>query len=117
MSVPSFLYQKGDDKLFNTSLTYNMPSIPPVFNLDSCVRVHPKRRIRHERLHPKKKDTFKEHEKPLELCLCGRCANAFYNLPDHIIRRSDPDQYFKDKCDYCSQRLGYDYLIYKKMYS
>ena len=51
---------------------------------------------------------------PMELCLCGRCAGAFYNLEDHIIRRVDYDQYFKDKCDYCGQRYGYDYLIYEK---
>ncbi len=22
--------------------------------------------------------------------------------------------YFKDKCDYCGQRYGYDYLVYEK---
>lgn len=31
-----------------------------------------------------------------------------------IIRRVDYDQYFKDKCDYCGQRYGYDYLVYEK---
>ena len=54
---------------------------------------------------------------PLELCLCGRCAGAFYHLPNHIIRRVDHDQYFKDKCDYCGQRYGYDYLVYEKQTS
>ena len=103
--------------MFNTSLTYNIPNIPPMFNLDTRVKTEPNRRVRHKRIHPKKIDIFKEREQALELCLCGRCANTFYNLPDHIIRRADPDQYFKDKCDYCSQRLGYDYLIYNKMSS
>ena len=54
------------------------------------------------------------YDMPIELCLCGRCAGAFYNLEDHIIRRVDYDQYFKDKCDYCGQRYGYDYLVYEK---
>jgi len=40
--------------------------------------------------------------------------HKFYNLPDHIIRRVDCNQYFKDKCDYCGQRYGYDYLVYEK---
>lgn len=30
------------------------------------------------------------------------------------IRRVDYDQYFKDKCDYCGQRYGYNYLVYEK---
>ena len=42
---------------------------------------------------------MKGYDRPLELCLCGRCAGAFYNLEDHIIRRVDYDQCFKDKCD------------------
>ena len=54
------------------------------------------------------------YEEPLELCLCGRCASTFYHLPDHIIRRADPDQYYKDTCDYCGVRSGFDYLIYEK---
>ena len=51
---------------------------------------------------------------PMELCLCGRYAGAFYNLPDHSIHRVDYDQYYKDKGDYCNQRYGYDYLVYEK---
>ena len=54
------------------------------------------------------------YDMPMELCLCGRCAGAFYNLEDHIIRRVDYDQYFKGKCDYCGQRYGYDYLVYER---
>lgn len=54
------------------------------------------------------------YSEPMELCLCGRCAGSFYHLPDHIIRRADPDQYYKDLCDYCGYRTGFDYLIYEK---
>lgn len=51
---------------------------------------------------------------PMELCLCGRCAGSFYHLPDHIVRRLDPDQYYKEPCDYCGVRTGFDYLIFEK---
>ncbi len=92
--------------MFNTSLSYNIRNVPLPVNAATQVRVFPRR-----------KSSLKSYEKPMELCLCGRCANAFYNLPDHIIQRVDIDQYFKDKCDYCSERLGYDYLVYKKVTS
>ena len=54
------------------------------------------------------------YDEPMELCLCGKCASAYYHLPDHIIRRVDPYQYYKDTCDYCGVRSGYDYLRYEK---
>ena len=92
--------------MFNTSLSYNIQNIPIPVNADTQVKVFPRRR-----------SSLNSYEKPMELCLCGRCANAFYNLPDHVIQRVDPDQYFKDKCDYCSERLGYDYQVYKKVTS
>ena len=92
--------------MFNTSLSYNIRNAPLPVNAATQVKVFPRR-----------KSSLKSYEKPMELCLCGRCANAFYNLPDHIIRRVDFDQYFKDKCDYCSERLGYDYQVYKKVTS
>ena len=56
---------------------------------------------------------LKRYGEPMKLCLCGRCAGAFYNLSDHVVRRVDHDQLFKGRCDYCSQRYGYDYLIYE----
>jgi len=59
---------------------------------------------------------MKGYDRPMELWLCGRCAGAFYNLEDHIIRRVDYDQYCKDKCDYCGQRYGCDYLVKKIHY-
>ena len=37
---------------------------------------------------------------PMKLCLCGRCAGAFYNLLDHIMHRVGYDQNIKDKYNY-----------------
>ena len=60
--------------MFNTSLSYNIQNIPIPVNADTQVKVFPRRR-----------SSLNSYEKTMELCLCGRCANAFYNLPDHVI--------------------------------
>lgn len=49
--------------------------------------------------------------KGIELCLCGRCASDFYNVPGHYIKRVDKDQKVKETCTYCNSMLGYDYII------
>ena len=80
------------------------------------IRIRPTKR-KHKKDHKKERHLIpliNGYDLPMELCLCGRCAGAFYNLEDHIIRRVDYDQYFKDKCDYCGQRYGYDYLVYER---
>ena len=62
-------------------------------------------------------ETFSEQKRygePMKLCLCSRCAGAFYSLSDHVAQRVDHDQLFKGRCDYCSQINGYDYLIYER---
>ncbi len=61
---------------------------------------------------PVKRRMLGDYEKRMELCLCGICVSAFYHLPDHKIRRVEADQYYKDKCDYCGVRSGFDYRIY-----
>lgn len=48
----------------------------------------------------------------IELCLCRRCARAFYNSAHHFIKRADPFQTVMEPCTYCSYRSGYDYLIF-----
>lgn len=58
---------------------------------------------------------LKRYGDPMKLCLCGRCARAFYNLSDHVVRRVDHNQQFKGRCDYCNQRYGYDYYVLNKM--
>lgn len=56
--------------------------------------------------------TVQKKPKPLELCLCPRCAAQFYNSAKHYIKRADPEQMVKDTCTYCSTGTGYDYLVY-----
>ena len=52
--------------------------------------------------------------KGMEICLCPSCASAFYNIPSYRIVRKDPYQTNKDFCTYCSSRLGYDFLVFRK---
>lgn len=49
---------------------------------------------------------------PMEICLCSRCANQFYNSPKHFIKRANPFQTVKEPCTYCNYRYGYDFLIF-----
>lgn len=50
--------------------------------------------------------------KPIELCLCPVCANAYYLMDDHYIKRVDYNQKYKDTCSMCGVRYGYDYKVY-----
>ena len=50
--------------------------------------------------------------KPIELCLCPVCANAYYMMEDHVIKRVDHNQKYKDTCSMCGVRYGYDYKVY-----
>ena len=36
------------------------------------------------------------------------------NIPENILRRVDPLQVDKERCDKCQTSFGYDYLIIKK---
>lgn len=56
----------------------------------------------------------KSEDDSIEMCLCYRCSQQFYDSPDHFIYRSDPYQVEKEQCDYCAVRTGYDYIIKKK---
>jgi len=49
----------------------------------------------------------------VELCLCSRCANAFYGSSVHRIYRSDPHQVIKHECDFCRIHRGFDFQIRK----
>ena len=48
----------------------------------------------------------------IELCLCPTCARAFYNSPHHFIRRINPFQTVLEPCTFCSDRNGYDFLVF-----
>lgn len=56
----------------------------------------------------------KEADKPLILSLCPVCAGHFYNVPDHYIRRVNPEQRYKEICMFCNLRKGFDYYIGRK---
>lgn len=46
-------------------------------------------------------------------CLCGKCLNDYKSNPDYIVRRLDPFESTKHRCDKCSDS-GYDYIIYDR---
>lgn len=46
-------------------------------------------------------------------CLCQKHLQEYKLLPDFIIKRFDPLQAKKDKCDKCND-LGYDYIFFDK---
>lgn len=54
------------------------------------------------------------NEPPLELCLCPACAKQFFNSKEYRITRADLLQTDKSTCDYCSVRMGCDYIIWRK---
>jgi len=45
------------------------------------------------------------------LSLCAACAQQFYDSPFHRIRRADRKQKYKDSCDYCCYRNGWDFVV------
>lgn len=46
-------------------------------------------------------------------CLCQKHLKEYKLLPEYIIKRFDPLQVKKDKCDKCND-LGYDYVFFDK---
>lgn len=46
-------------------------------------------------------------------CLCQKHLKEYKLLPEYIIKRFDPLQVKKDKCDKCNDR-GYDYVFFDK---
>lgn len=50
----------------------------------------------------------------LIMSLCSVCADNFRNTGACILRRVDPGQMQKEKCTYCDQRRGFDYIVVKK---
>lgn len=56
---------------------------------------------------------YKPQRKGEIRCLCGRCLADYKSNPGYIVKRLDPFDRFKQKCDKC-QNLGYDYLLWSK---
>ena len=50
----------------------------------------------------------------LEICLCPKCLNAFWNTQKYIIRRKNPYQTVLDPCTYCGTGKGYDYFVFQR---
>ena len=57
---------------------------------------------------------IKGYDYPMMMTLCPRCAHEYYDLSDHIIRRVNPYQLYKDTCNKCHVRNGWDYFIYSR---
>ena len=48
----------------------------------------------------------------MEICLCARCVEPFYESDDHYVKRIDPYQAVLEPCCICQSRYGYDYAIW-----
>lgn len=48
---------------------------------------------------------FKKRPPYMELCLCRRCADVYFNDPAYWVERSNPIQTVRELCDVCSQYL------------
>lgn len=46
-------------------------------------------------------------------CLCGKCLQDYKSNPDYIVKRYDPFERVKQKCDKC-QNLGYEYIVQER---
>ena len=55
----------------------------------------------------------------LEICLCGRCASAFYASPEYTITRSDPIQVYpvigwwreRSHLGKCNNKMRYSLVV------
>lgn len=53
------------------------------------------------------------HDGEIELCLCSRCAAAFYAMPDHGIERVYKYQFDREPCTICNSQYGYDFYVWQ----
>lgn len=60
----------------------------------------------------KDKNTRTPHPGEIELCLCHRCASAYYSIPNRRISRVNMQQTQKDLCSLCAYRMGYDFYVW-----
>lgn len=56
---------------------------------------------------------FKAKPKDEIRCLCPKCLSDYRSIPNIIVKRLNPYNKTKDKCDRCNG-FGYDYVIYEK---
>lgn len=60
-------------------------------------------------------DNIASHRKAVILSLCPKCRSDFFRVSTHVIRRVDPLQVIKERCDVCQKARGYDYTIQEKL--
>ena len=48
---------------------------------------------------------FKNRPPYMELCLCRRCADVYFNDPAYWVERSNPVQMLREFCDVCNLSL------------
>lgn len=51
----------------------------------------------------------------LEISLCAKCADVFYNDTAYWIERADKYQIIHEECMFCRNPHGYDFHIWKKV--
>ena len=56
---------------------------------------------------------FRKRSPYMELCLCRRCADVYFNDLAYWVERSNPVQTVREFCDVCNQFRGFDYSIWK----
>lgn len=61
-----------------------------------------------------KKPRKNRHSDSMLLTLCAQCAAQFYNSPEHVIRRVNPNEKYKETCCYCSYRTGWTYTVKRR---
>ena len=59
-----------------------------------------------------KDENRKPHDGEMEMCLCSRCASAFYEMNDHGIERVYAYQFEKEPCSICNYPYGYDFYVW-----
>ena len=59
-------------------------------------------------------NTVGPRRKEVILSLCPKCRNEFFRVSTHLIRRVDPLQVIKERCDVCQKARGFDYTIQEK---
>lgn len=50
----------------------------------------------------------------LVLSLCPKCRHEFFQIPENVIRRANPFQVEKERCNVCQTAFGFDYSVSKR---
>jgi len=61
-----------------------------------------------------KKNRKRSRDDAMLMTLCARCVSQYYNSPEHIVCRVNPNQQYKETCGWCGCKQGWDYRIITK---